>query len=324
MSRKVVLGTLAATMAVGLPAFAFFSLTSGNSTATFSAGNISVTSASGAAISGTAIDVSWVAPASNPTGTQYKVFRDSGSTPICTLTSSPCHDTGLVAGSSHSYTVSAVLGTNWVSPTPATTGNVPTLSPVSAPTITGLKDAASDTGTSATDGITKNQKPTIVGTYAANGATITVYDGVTSLGTTTVASGAWQFTPSSNLSEGAHTITATATVSGNTSSSSGSLNFTIDITAPSTPTASFGDKQHPANDVITGTAEASAIINISESAPTTAAYTGAAQSDGSFSVTVDDINGNSQHPVSVAYSVTAKDAAGNISAPTSVTGSDIK
>src|SRR4051812_18593569 len=103
--RKVVLGGLAATMAVGLPAFAFFSLTSGSSTAGFSAADLSVTSASVAVVSSTAIDVSWVAPSSNPTGTTYKVVRDGSATVCASAASSPCHDTGLAAGSSHTYTV---------------------------------------------------------------------------------------------------------------------------------------------------------------------------------------------------------------------------
>ncbi len=122
----------------------------------------------------------------------------------------------------------------------------------SAPVITGLKDAASDTGTSATDNITKNQRPTIVGTAAAD-ATIELFDGGVSIGTTSSPTGSWEFTPTANLAESTHAITAKATINTVTSGPSNTLSLVIDITAPAPLTVSFQSIQgHKAE--FTGTA----------------------------------------------------------------------
>ena len=108
---------------------------------------------------------------------------------------------------------------------------------VAAPVITGLQDATSDTGASATDGITKNQKPAIVGTTLAvsSTTTISVYDdGTTLLGTTSVAPNgtSWSFTPTSPLGDRTHGITATATVNSVTSLASRPKQIVIDTIAP--------------------------------------------------------------------------------------------
>ena len=89
---------------------------------------------------------------------------------------------------------------------------------------------ARDTGSSATDKITSN--PTLNGTGDAN-ALVTLTKGTTVLGTTTAnATGAWSFTPSTGLVQGANTLTASETdAAGNTGSSS--LTFTYD-TQPAT------------------------------------------------------------------------------------------
>ena len=89
---------------------------------------------------------------------------------------------------------------------------------------------ARDTGSSATDKITSN--PTLAGTGDAN-ALVTLTKGTTVLGTTTAnATGAWSFTPSTGLVQGANTLTASETdAAGNTGSSS--LTFTYD-TQPAT------------------------------------------------------------------------------------------
>ena len=86
----------------------------------------------------------------------------------------------------------------------------------------------SDTGSSASDGITSN--PTIKGTGEAN-TVVTIMEGSTVLGTTTAdATGAWSFTPT-GLIDGAHTLTASQTdAAGNTGTAT--LNFTLDKTAP--------------------------------------------------------------------------------------------
>jgi hypothetical protein len=80
---------------------------------------------------------------------------------------------------------------------------------------------------------TNDAMPTVTGTAEANG-TVTVYFDGSSAGTTIAdGSGSWSFTPASALSEGAHTVRATATDAlGNTSVNSNTNTFTVDTIAP--------------------------------------------------------------------------------------------
>jgi hypothetical protein len=73
--------------------------------------------------------------------------------------------------------------------------------------------AASDSGTSSTDNITKVVTPTFTGTADA-GSTVTLLDGTTVIGTgAAAADGTWTIT-SSVLASGTHSIAAEASVSG--------------------------------------------------------------------------------------------------------------
>jgi probable HAF family extracellular repeat protein len=83
---------------------------------------------------------------------------------------------------------------------------------------------------------TSNGTPTISGTAEAY-STATIYDGSTKLGTArTNGSGNWTFTPSSALSDGEHSLTATATdAAGNTSSASKAVTLTVDKPPPRPP-----------------------------------------------------------------------------------------
>ena len=90
------------------------------------------------------------------------------------------------------------------------------------------------------DGITNDNTLTLTGTTEA-GSVVKVYDGVTLLGSVTAdGSGNWTYTTAA-LTNGAHSLTATATdVAGNTSAASSALSVTVDTTAPLTPAiASF-------------------------------------------------------------------------------------
>ena len=92
--------------------------------------------------------------------------------------------------------------------------------------------SGTDTGISNTDNITSNTTPVFTGTAEA-GSTVTLYDGVALLGTATATTGGnWTIT-SSALSEGSHSVTATATdAASNTSAHSPSLAVTVDTSAP--------------------------------------------------------------------------------------------
>lgn len=98
--------------------------------------------------------------------------------------------------------------------------------------------AASDTGDSDTDNVTKDDTPTVTGT-AETGTTVKLYDtdGTTLLGSATATDGTWSIT-STALDEGEHTLTATATdADDNPSMASESLTIIIDTTAPSITSA---------------------------------------------------------------------------------------
>ncbi|MGO2233527.1 MAG: DUF4347 domain-containing protein, partial [Marinomonas sp.] len=116
--------------------------------------------------------------------------------------------------------------------------------------------AASDTGISSTDNVTKDNTPTFTGTAEA-GATVTLFDtdGTTSLGTATAdGAGNWSIT-SSALSDGSHIVTTKATdAAGNVSSTSSGLTLTIDATNPviSTTGGSLTYMENDAATVIDG------------------------------------------------------------------------
>uniref|UniRef100_UPI000AA8BC46 Ig-like domain-containing protein n=1 Tax=Chromobacterium amazonense TaxID=1382803 RepID=UPI000AA8BC46 len=93
--------------------------------------------------------------------------------------------------------------------------------------------AATDTGSSHSDGITDNNQPTVQGTAEA-GSTVTVYVDGTAVGTATAnGSGVWSYNLSSPLADGNHSIRATATdAAGNVSAQSGGYNFIVDTSSP--------------------------------------------------------------------------------------------
>ncbi len=81
------------------------------------------------------------------------------------------------------------------------------------------------------DNLTNDDTPTFTGTAEA-GSTVTIYDGVTQVGSGVASGGNWSVT-TSTLGTGAHTITATATdAAGHASATSGSVVVTVDTTQP--------------------------------------------------------------------------------------------
>ena len=115
-------------------------------------------------------------------------------------------------------------------PTSGSTFTVDNTAPTapSTPTLA----SADDTGSSSSDAITSNTSAlTFTGT-AESASTVQLYDGVSTTGSSTTATGGnWSIDLS--LTAGTHTITAKATdAAGNTSSASTSLTVVIDTTAP--------------------------------------------------------------------------------------------
>jgi hypothetical protein len=177
--------------------------------------------------------------------------------------------------------------------------------------------AADDTGSSNSDNVTSQASGlTITGQAEAN-ARVELFDGTTSLGTTTAnASGA--FSRDVTLAAGARSITAKAIdAAGNVSAASAALTITVDATAPAAPTGldlitadDTGDSPtdnltNKQSVTITGTAEVGSTVELFDG--TTSRGTTTASANGAFSFTVTLAAG--------AHAITSKatDAAGNVS-----------
>ncbi|MBB4867628.1 putative RNA-binding protein with TRAM domain [Pseudomonas nitritireducens] len=105
-----------------------------------------------------------------------------------------------------------------------------TLAPAKPGMVVAADDIGELTGAINPSTVTDDNLPTFTGSGAEIGATVTVKDGDTVLGTAIVdASGNWSLTPSEPLGEGEHSISASVTdKAGNTSKASDPLNFTVD------------------------------------------------------------------------------------------------
>ena len=147
-----------------------------------------------------------------------------------TATTSYSITSSALTNATHTITVTATDAAGNVSVVSTTkTVTIDTIAPAapSSPTLS----AASDTGKSSTDRITKTTTPIITGTNETK-AIVTLYDGATQVGTKTTTATTYSVT-SSTLSSGSHTLTATATdIAGNLGPASGGTTITIDTTAP--------------------------------------------------------------------------------------------
>ncbi|MRR50592.1 MAG: Ig-like domain-containing protein [Rhodocyclaceae bacterium] len=250
------------------------------------------------------------------------VYRDGVKLGDATVSGSSWtfQDSGLANGSNYTYTarVEDAAGN------PGTASAAVTLTvDMTAPAIPAISGATDDvapvTGAILGGDTTNDARPTLSGSGEA-GATITIHDGATPIGTTTAdGSGNWTFTPGTALSDGSHSLTATATdAAGNTSAPSTAFNLTVDITAPAAPvlssltddvapvtgTISDGGATNDTIPILTGTGEIGSTITVYDNG--TAIGT----------VTVDGVGDWSFTPAALAdglhsLTTTATDAAGN-------------
>ena len=154
-------------------------------------------------------------------------------------------------------------------------------------------------------------QPPVSGTAEAN-STVKVYIDGSPAGTATAdGSGAWSYAPTSALTEGQHTVRATATdAAQNTSVASSTNTFTIDTTAPAAPLLTApvnGSVTDDATPPITGTAEPGSTVTVwidGSSVGTTPV-----DGTGAWSYTPTASLANGPH----AVKATATDAASNIS-----------
>ncbi len=201
--------------------------------------------------------------------------------------------------------------------TTTTTAAPSDTTPPGAPTIDLV--AASDTGSSDTDDHTGDTTPTLTGTAEA-ASTVEVFDGTTSLGTTTATSaGQWTFTPSTGLTNGSHSFTAKATdAASNVSAASSALSVTIDASVPAVPTIDLvagSDTGASSTDNVTsdntptlsGSAEAGSAVSVFDG--TTLLKTVTATAEGTWTATTEAL-ANGTHTLTSQ----ATDRAGNTSA----------
>ncbi|MEX0790281.1 MAG: Ig-like domain-containing protein [Actinomycetota bacterium] len=218
------------------------------------------------------------------------------------------------------HTITAVSSDPAGNVSSASSGLVVTID-TTAPAIPSAPDlaAGSDSGTSDTDNLTNDTTPTFTGTADA-GSTVNIYAGVSLVGSGTATGGNYSIT-ASTLSQGAHSVTATATdAAGNASAASTGLNVTIDTSAsaPSTPDLDAGsDTGSSATDNITsdttptftGTAEAGSTVTVYSAGVEVGSGTA---TGGNYTITTSAL-------AEGARSITARvtDAAGNLSSATS-------
>jgi hypothetical protein len=126
MSRRggVVAATVAAVLAVALPAWAYYALTSNTASRPVTAGSLGTPVTGTPSATATSVTFTVAAPSSGVTPTGYRVDRTAPSAvaSVCTFGTSAggtCTDSAPVAGQTNAYSVYALIGA-WQSITPAT------------------------------------------------------------------------------------------------------------------------------------------------------------------------------------------------------------
>ncbi|MDH1053111.1 Ig-like domain-containing protein, partial [Pseudomonas sp. GD03903] len=174
------------------------------------------------------------------------------------------------------------------------------------PVITSVyDDVGSKTGNLVPGETTDDARPKISGTAEAN-STVTIYDKNVPIGSTTAdGSGNWSFTPSTDLAEGTHDITAKAVdVAGNLSAPSNAFDFTVSL-APAAPVITSvyddvgpkqgnlvpGETTDDARPDINGTSEANRVIYIYDNSERIGSTTANASGNWSYTPAFDLADG---------------------------------
>ena len=179
---------------------------------------------------------------------------------------------------------------------------------LSQPTVPTIDSMTTDSGTPG-DGITNDKTIVLAGSAEAN-SVVKIYDNAKLLGSISADNnGGWSFA-TATLTDGAHSFTATDTVSGNTGGASSPLNVTVDTTAPTDTFAreiknSNGSFTLSGSVVDNGVAGAGDIVKVYDG--TTLLGSTKVSSDGQWNFTTAALS-NTTH----TFTSTATDAAGNI------------
>ncbi|AMR81813.1 Ig-like domain-containing protein [Cupriavidus nantongensis] len=262
-----------------------------------------ITQANGTTISGTAEAGSSIGIDVDGDGTPDATVTADATTGVWTYTPG----TPLPDGTAISVTATDAAG-NTSAPATATVD----ATPPAIPAITGATDDNPVSTPLASGDSTNDSTPTLSGTADA-GSTISIYNGATLIGTTVAdaTTGVWSFTPTTPLTDGPVSLTATATdAAGNVSAPTAAFNLTVDTAAPADPVIT-----QASGTTISGTAEAGSTVDIDLDGDGTPDAT----------VTADATTGawtyspGTPLPDGTGISVTATDAAGNTSAPATAT-----
>ena len=230
----------------------------------------------------------------------------------------------LADGTTWNYAVSQTVNGDTSGQSPNYAITIDTTAPL-APSITAVTDDVDPvTGNVGSGQSTNDTRPTLSGTGEI-GATITVYDGGVSIGTTTVnSSGNWSFTPQNALNDGPHTFTVRATdAAGNQGAPSASYPITVDTGLPGAPvivsvtndvggttTLISGQTTNDNTPTLAGTTEANSVVTIRDNG--TVIGTTTSDGSGNWSFTPSPALGEGNH----ALTATVTDAAGNVSPAT--------
>ena len=214
----------------------------------------------------------------------------------------------------HSFTITATdqAGNTSAASAPWTL-TIDTVAP-DAPVAPVATDASGPLTGTITDGQSTDETRPVLSGSGEPGATVSVYDGTTLLGTAVIADdGNWSFTPSAPLAEGAHALTITVTdLAGNVSQPSPALNVVVDITPPAAPAELVTSTD---GTTVTGNAEAGSTVTISDDSGNILG-SGVADENGRFSIGIVPAQTDGE-----TLTATARDAAGNDGPAATFTGS---
>lgn len=233
----------------------------------------------------------------------------------------------LTAGA-HSFTAQATDAAGNTSVSSTSFSLTVDTTPPALPVLTSILDDVGNAATPvANGGVTNDAQPTLSGTEEA-GSTVKIFDNGVQIGSVTATGGAWSFTPSPALSNGAHTLTFTATDAvGNASAPTAGYVINVDTLPPAAPVISsviddVGSVTgpvtgtNPTNDTrptLSGTAEANATVRIYDGIT----LVGTVTVDGSGNWTLPQTTTLTQGTHN--FTATATDAAGNTSVASAVT-----
>lgn len=247
---RVLVGVIGAVVGMALfiggAAFAYWVYTDSSNTydTLATAATLAVpTGASATELSATSATISWNNPTPQVTGAQYQVTQNG--TQICLTTSNSCSTPTLSAGTTYSYSVAAVLGTNWTSSastTSFTTMAVHITSPTSGSTY-GTNWGSGPISVSASPATGTTISTVKVSIDQGTGSS-TCWSGSGNSWTTTCSSsyvnatfssGSWSLSlPKADLNSlNTYYITAEATDSAGITGTSSTVSFTYNAGAPS-------------------------------------------------------------------------------------------